>query len=390
MELTPKQQAIEQIKSASRILILTHHKPDGDAMGSILATTQALRKLNKQVAAVVAGPIVPSLGFLPQFDTLESDLKEGKDFIITIKTTNVVIDKDKLGYRKNPDAEEISIIITPSSGVIREEDVRFAAGSYKVDLVIVLDCSNIDRLGEFYNRHASLFYETPIINIDHHPTNDHFGTINWVDVTATSTAEILVSLLEALGRDNPLIDADIATCLLTGIITDTDSFQNLSTTPKSFTVAAQLVAAGARQQEIIHHIYKVKPISTLKLWGRALAGMRERPDLHVVWSRITAADLAEANAGFEETSGLIDDLLKTASAAALAFVVSEQPGQIHVSFRSIDKNVSVREIAQALGGGGHEVAAAADLPDETVDHAEELILNAVTDYWRKRSANSEF
>lgn len=385
MELTPKQQAIEQIKAAQKILILTHYKPDGDALGCVLAVRQALQKMQKQVTAVVTGPIDQSIHFLPQFDQIETELADGKDFIITIKTDNVTIDRERLGYKRNDAENEISIVITPTDGAIKEEDVRFSTSAYKTDLIIVLDCSNIDRLGEFYNNHAPLFYETPIINIDHHPTNDHFGTINWVDVTSTSTAEILVSLFEALGRDNPLIDADIATCLLTGIVTDTNSFQETNTTPKSFTVAAQLVAAGARQQEIVHHIYRVKPISTLKLWGKALAQLRERPDLRVVWVRITSEDMAEAGAGVEEASGLIDNLLKTTSAAALVFVMYEQPGLIHVSFRSVDKGVSVMAIAQALGGGGHEAAAAVEIPDETMDRAEEMALAEIADYWGKRS-----
>lgn len=381
MELTPKQQALERIKSAQAILVLTHHQPDGDALGSILALSQALRKLNKTVTSVVNDPIPPALQFLPSLETLVPNLPSGNDFIVSIDTTSTGV--KKLGYRKDEENNRILIMLTPSHGMIRKEDVHFEAESFAVDLIITLDCNSVDRLGDFYNEHASLFYETPIVNIDHHPDNEQFGTVNWVDVTATSTAEILVSLLEALGRETPLLDPDIATCLLTGITTDTGSFQNMNTTPKSLTVAAQLVALGGRQQEIVQHIYKVKPISTLRLWGKALANLRQRDDLHVLWAVLSKQDFAEAGANESETKGLVDEMLKTAAGMAFVFLISEKQDSIHVSFRSVEKGIPVAEIARALGGGGHDVAAGAEI-DDTIEAAEEKVLQEVEAFWQRR------
>lgn len=385
MELTPKQQALERIKSAQKILLLTHKQPDGDALGSLLALTQVLKRLEKNVTSVIFEPVAPVFQFLSGLDELTSQPELTGDFIVSVDTT--IAGGVKLGYKKDEANNRVMIVMTPENGRLRPEDVRLEPGSYDIDLIIVLDCNSIDRLGDFYNQHAPLFYETPLINIDHHADNEQFGTVNWVDVTATSTAEILVSLFEALSRDTSLIDGEVATALLTGIITDTGSFKNMNTTPKSLTVAAQLVAAGARQQEIIQQLFKVKPISTLKLWGRALAKIQERPDLRIIWTSVTKRDLEEVGADPSETKGLVDELLKTAQGVALVFVLKEMPDGVHISFRAVQKGITVSEIAQSLGGGGHEAAAGAEI-DESLSVVEEKVLAAIDEFWKRRTTNA--
>lgn len=381
MELTPKQQALERIKNAKKILLLTHENPDGDALGSLLALSTALKQMDKVVTPVVYESVPPVFHFLPGVDALATAPPLRGDFVIFLDTVNT--GDVKLGYKRDETRQGIRIVMSPEHGIIRPEDIRFEPASYDIDLIITLDCNSIDRLGEFYNQHTSLFYETPLVNIDHHADNEQFGAVNWVDVTATSTAEILVSLMEALGRDVQLIDADVATNLLTGIITDTGSFKNQNTTPKSLTVAAQLVAAGARQQEIVHHLFKVKPISTLKLWGRALANLQERPDLRVLWTRVSKEDITESGADPSETKGLVDEMLKTAEGVAFVFVLKEFNDAIHVSFRAVERGIPVSDIAKALGGGGHEAAAGVEL-EGSLDQVEERVLEAVNQFWASR------
>jgi bifunctional oligoribonuclease and PAP phosphatase NrnA len=381
MELTPKQQALERIKQSEKILLLTHKQPDGDALGSILALTNALRKLNKDVVAIIDDTPPKVFEFLPGINDLQTALPDAGDFIISIDTNQT--NGAKLGYKRDEDHNQILIIISPNQGRIRPEDVRLEPTKYDFNLIITLDCNSIERLGEFYNQHTPLFYETPLINIDHHADNEQFGAVNWVDVTATSTAEILVSLLEALGRDTSLLDSEVATDLLTGIITDTGSFKNANTTPKSLTVAAQLVAAGGRQQEIIHHIYKIKPISTLKLWGRALASIKEDLNQRILWTVVSKHDFEQTGAGPTETKGLVDGLLKTAQGVSFVFLITERDDGVHVSFRSVEKGIPVSEVAKLLGGGGHEAAAAAEI-DDTLPVVEEKVLKAVAAFWETR------
>ena len=382
MELNPKQQIIELVRQSQRILLLTHANPDGDALGSIMSLFLALKKIGKEPMAVCPTYAPKVFQFLPQLLELKDNFNGSKDFIISIDTAQANI--DKIGYKNVLEEKKLNIVITPKSGTITSELVSFSQGGFKFDLIIVLDCSDLERLGEIYDKNSDLFYETALINIDHHAGNDHFGKVNWVDITATSTSEILVALLESLGRDKPLLDADIATCLLTGIITDTGSFQNSNTTPKSFTVAAQLVAAGARQQEIIREIFKTKSLSTLKLWGKVLSNIHEEKDSRFIWSKICKEDFMQSGASEDEASGVVDELLKTAPDIDFALLLSERKDGVHGNLRGVLKGVNVAEIAAIFGGGGHELAAGFHMFNATLSATQIDIIGKIKDFQSKR------
>lgn len=384
MELTPKQQTTQTITAAQKILVLTHVNPDGDALGSLIALYLVLKKLGKDVTAVAPESLPMAFNFLPNLTNLAKSFSGTKDFIITIDTSKTKV--DRLGYKHIPEENKLNIVITPVSGSFQNEDVSFSYGSFKFDLIIILDSPDLDRLGPLYDGQSSLFYETPVINIDHHAGNDFFGKINWVDLTATSTAEILVSLMESLARENPLIDEDIATALLTGIITDTGSFQNANTTPKSLTVAAQLVAAGGRQQEIIRHIFKTKPLSTLKLWGRILESVRLDGEGRFIWAKISKDDFAATGAQESETSGVIDELLKSAPDIDFVLLLSEKAGELDGSLRSVAPGVDVSNLARLFGGGGHEAAAGFQISGASLAANEEEVLGKIREYQRGRAA----
>jgi phosphoesterase RecJ-like protein len=372
MELTPKQQTAELIKNATKILVITHEGADGDAIGSVLALSGVLKKMGKDVISVVPSPIPQPFTFLGNITDLSPTFSGVKDFIITVNTSQTKA--DKISYRNFPEEKKLMVIVTPEQGNFTPQDLSFSYGAFKFDLIFVLDSPELDRLGSLYDQHTELFYETPVVNIDHHPSNDYFGKVNWIDLTATSTAEILVALIESLGREQNLIDANVATCLLTGIISDTDSFQNNNTTPKSFTTAAQLVAAGAEQQQIIRHLYKTRALSTLKLWGKILTNIHEEKPHRFIWSKVSSQELADCQAKPEEISGVIDELLKTAPAIDFVLLISERNGLTHGSLRSVEKGVDVNELAKTFGGGGHEQAAAFKIKDKPF---EQVVLETV-------------
>lgn len=381
MELSAKQQSVELLRSAKNILLLTHQNPDGDALGSILALFMVLKKIGKDVTAVVPDPVPEAFHYLPSKDALSKTFSGTKDFIVTVDTSKTKI--DKLGYKNVIEENKLNIIITPVHGSFQSTDVTFNYGSFKYDLIIVLDSPDFERLGDIYDKHAELFFETPVINIDHHAGNDYFGKVNWVDLTATSTAEILVALIESLGRETPLIDVDVATALLTGIIVDTGSFQHANTTPKSFTVAAQLVAAGAKQQEIIKWVFKTKTMSTLKLWGRILSNVTEESNSRFVWSKISKEDYAVANADETASSGIVDELLKTAPGIDFAFLLTERADGVHGSLRAAKAGVDVQVIAKLFGGGGHQAAAAFALAGKSLCDCQDEILNKIREHQNK-------
>lgn len=371
MEASIKQQASELIKSSSNILLVTHKNPDGDALGSLLALKIALEKLGKKITAVTADTPNKIFDFLPGVGEIKRKIEGSSDFILSLDVSKTEI--AKIGYKKDEREKKVNIIISPrENGKFNPEDLKISDSKPKFDLIISVDTPNLERLGEIAIP-ADLYYETPVINIDHHPSNEKFGKINLVELVATSSAEILVSLFESLSKDTQLIDEKVATCLLTGLIYDTSSFQNVNTTPKSLTVAAQLVAAGGKQQEIVKNLYKTKSMETLKLWGLVLTKVREDRAHKFLWSSVSKEEIVATGADEGALSGVVDELLKSASDVDFAILLSERDGYLHGSLRSIAKGVNVANIAESFGGGGHEVAAAFRIEGDLKSKEQEIL-----------------
>lgn len=379
METTPKAQIVELIKQSKTVLVLTHRDPDGDALGSALALQLALGKLGKTVDTVFQGTIADVFSYLPGFKDAKTELAASNDLVLTVDTRQTG-EELKLGYKKLPEEHRIKIIITPPRGSLQPEDVTIESSLPKYDLIVILDSSNLDRLGPIKEQYNDLFYEVPTVNIDHHADNNHFAKVNWVDLTATSTCEILVSLIESLGRDEPLLDADIATCLLTGLITDTGSFQ-YRPTPKSLTVAAQLVAAGARQQEIVERVYRSITLPRMRLWGRMLAKVQQDTSHKFIWSTITESDIAETGGDAGDISGLASELAKSVGDADFALLLSDRDGEVRGNLRSINQTCNVNDIAHLFGGGGHAAASGFRVAG-TIQEKEATILDTIR-HWSR-------
>lgn len=376
MELSPKQQVTELIRKFDKILVVTHARPDGDALGSLLGVQQVLLALGKQVTAVVTDDVPEMYRFLPGVDAVRKDLEGSRDLVVTVDMSKHPVDKLKYNTRDN----KLNVIITPKEGAYTEEDVTIGSGSFKYDLIMVLDAPDLDRIGKLYEEQPDLFYETPVVNIDHHPSNDYFGAVNLVDLTATSTSEILVGVIEALG--DSLMSEDVATNLLTGLITDTGSFQNSNTTPKSLTVSAQLVAAGGRQQEIIQHVYKTKPLSTLKLWGRALTKLQYDAQTRLVWSSLAAKDFSDTGGTTSEAKQVIDALMSSAPDAEIILLLRETEGKVDGSVRTA-KGVDATKVVGFWNGGGHTGAAGFEVPG-TLAEVEPKVVKQIRNWQLER------
>lgn len=376
MEVSPKTQIAELIRNSHKLLILTHKDPDGDAIGSACALARILKKIEKEVDVVINGDLPDSFGFLPNISYVKTEIENSNDITISIDTRSTG-NNLTLGQKKLPEEQRLLIVVSPMSGKLSPEDIIVTNGRKKYDAVIILDCSTAQRIGGDSARLEEIFQESPTVNIDHHPGNGYFAKINWVDTAASSTAEMLVSLCESIGRGENLLDSEIATCLLTGIITDTGSFQNQSTTSKSLTVAAQLVAAGARQQEIIEKVMRTKPLTTLRLWGRILSNMEEHGTGHFAFAAITDAEIKELGAHPKQLSGLIDEMMKTAADMDFVMLISERDGNTHCSLRSVAPKFDVSRIARAFGGGGHVAAAAFELEGSPSNNKDKIIQEAL-------------
>lgn len=378
-----RKQIVEMVKRSKSILLMPSAPVDGDSLGSSLALYLAFKKLGKQVTVVCADPVPDSFEFLPTTKVIDHDFSLSNDFIVTLdcaksklKTIETKLEQDKF-----------NIIITAKAGQFTEKDISFNHGPSKYDLIITVDTGDLSQLGRFYEDNPELFTSIPVINIDHHASNDFFGKINYVDVMSSSTTELLIPLIRdfEIDSDMDLMDEDIATLLLAGIITDTGSFQNANTTPRSFASSALLVKHGARQQEIIHHVFKTKHLSTLKLWGRILSHIKVDQQHKFVWTTISRKDFDETRARDDETGGIIDELLTNAPGTEIVLLLKERTdGMAGGSIRSTTPSVDVSQIAEMFGGGGHVQAAGFKMPCDNFEEATKMIVEKIRAFQAKR------
>lgn len=344
-------QAKDLIAQHQRILVIPHANVDPDGLSSALSMYQVLSAMGKDVTVICPDTPPESLRFLPGFDQLTQEIDDQQHFVITVNLEEGV-EVDKLRY--TVEDKKVNIIVVPKKGKIRSTHIAFGEGDRKYDLIITVDTADLALFGSLYTDHVDLFSQTPLLNIDHHISNTRFGQMQLIDPTAASATEVLYSLFLQVPEWKAQLTADLATLLLTGLITDTRSFQNPNTTPRSLEVAAELLELGARQQEIIQHIYKTKPLSTLKIWGRALNRIQIDPSSGIVWSQISKEDLQEMGATSKETHGILDELISTIPDADVHVLFTEiEEGGLKASMRS-SASIDVSRLAgETYGGGGH-------------------------------------
>ncbi len=185
--------------------------------------------------------------------------------------------------------------------------------------------------------------------------------------------------------NHKFIDADIVTALLAGVITDTGSFQNANTTPRSLETAAELVTMGARQQEIIKHVYKTKELSMLKLWGRMLDRIKFDENLRLVWSYANQEDFMITGSAYDQAGGIIDNLMTNTPGAEVVLLLKEKEvGLISGSVRTTNASVDASAIAGLFGGGGHVQAAGFRYRTDNFDSGVRDIIDKVSSYQKER------
>ncbi len=256
-DLKTKQQIVEKIKSSSNILVTVSNDPSVDALSAAIGLTVMLNKMGKHATAVFSGAIPPAITFLEPDKTFEATTDSLRDFIIAL-------DKEKADHlRYKVDGEVVKIFITPYRTTITSDDLEFSQGDYNVELVLALGVDNQDHLDDALEAHGRILHDATVATISAGEQTSQLGGIDWHDDQSSSLSEMLVSLGEALKSDKPLLDQQIATALLTGIVAETDRFSNTRTSSKAMTVAAQLMAAGADQQLIAARLQESHEIGGL-------------------------------------------------------------------------------------------------------------------------------
>lgn len=290
--------AWESVQAASSILIVTHIFPDGDAIGTLLGLTNALRAQGRQVDAAVDGGVPDFLVFLPGQETVLPSLKSG--------------------------AWDVMISVDSS------------------------DEARTGNCGAYGRAHSQL-----VINLDHHATNTLFGDIHLVDAQASSAAQVAYDWLTAVGITP---DYDVALPLLTGLVTDTLGFRTSSVTPRTLSVAQALIATGASLAEVAARTLESRPYDTLMLWRYALQSVNLEDG--VIYATVTQDDIRRAGGRDSADLGLSNFLVQTDEAAVSAVFRETPEGRVELSFRA-KLGYDVSQVAFGLGGGGHKQASGA-------------------------------
>ncbi len=315
---------LQEIRARRRFVVTSHARPDGDGIGSALACGQILRVMGKQ-ADVVMHDGVPRI------------------------------------YQNLPFADL----------AIQADAVPADLSS--TDAVILLECDSIRRAG------LEGLEKCFLINIDHHASGRNFAHINWIDSTVMATAELVYRLARLACVP---VDRDIATCLYTGLMTDTGSFMFEGTNEHTFTVARELVLAGADPALCARHIYFGHSTAKLRLLGAALSNLRREGALAWIW--ITQEEMQRFGAREEDCEGLVNYALSIADVQVAIFFRELPDSRYRVSIRSKGE-VNVSTVAEHFGGGGHKCASGCSVDgplDAAVSRitgrlrAEPVVLNA--------------
>jgi hypothetical protein len=234
-----KQQAVERIKQSNNILVTVSSNPSVDQLAACIGLTIALNKMGKHATAVFSGNVPSTLEFLQPEKTIEKNTDSLRDFIIALDKSKA----DKLRYKVED--RVVKIFITPYRTSISDKDLEFSQGDFNVDVVLALGVHNQAELDQAITSHGRILHDATVVTVNLKPGGE-LGGINWLEPTASSLSELSVQLID--GLDKKLIDTQVATAMLTGIVAETDRFSNAKTSPQTMSISAELMAAGANQQ----------------------------------------------------------------------------------------------------------------------------------------------
>ncbi len=294
--------ANQKIKASKNVLLATHNKPDGDGLSSVCAIVDYLIELGINHTVYCDDLPANQFDFIPHIE----------------KFTN-------------------------------EKPKNFS----DFDLIIPLDCGSVKRTGldvEIKNRKSHQY----IIEFDHHPRVDDYADIELRDDLAASATEVVYDFF----KDNGIaINKQRATCILTGISTDTGNFIYPSTSEKTIEISSEMMQRGARLPNILENTWRNKSLSTMKIWGKAINGLKINAKYNIAYTILTQIDIINSGATDEELEGIAGFLSNLEEASALMVLKEEADGTIKGSLRAIKDGVNVSALAQLLGGGGHIKAA---------------------------------
>lgn len=301
---------VARLTAARNALVVSHENPDADTLGANLGVCAILEACGARATAVSTDPVPPLYAFIAGVER----------------------------FRTDPDPAE------------------------QYDLLVLVDCGSADRVGDVAKRHPALFASLPRVIIDHHASNSDGGEADWIEPGSAATCEMVALLAARLGVPLRTGDGSLAAALMAGVVMDTATFAHPNATPRTLTVAAALVGAGAPLSDISRRLYRTKPDAQLRLFGRVLDRLETSDDGRVIWSTLTNADYPATGSIRAHSEGIID-LLAQSDTAEVAMLLKEgEDGATRLSVRTKPGGVDATVLTGAFGGGGHARAAGASVP----------------------------
>ncbi len=322
-----EQKIVEQLIGSNRILIITHRRPDADALGSMTAVWQWLNNKNRKIDLYSCDPVTV----------------DGYSSIFGLTTIDLSLDLETI---KNT----------------------------FYDTIVVLDCGSLSQAGldEWHDQYKQKFPETIFVNIDHHISNSFYGHLNYVNSNASSTCQLIFEIMRS--QQQP-ISSFVATVLLAGIVADTGSFSNGATNLESLKISSELLQMGARHYQVSQAFLCNKETSMLKLWGIALSRLQLVSDYKIAYTYITKKELDEF--GVSGSEGLSNFLNNLSDANIILVLTEKDEASLKGSLRTTKEGVDVMQIAAIFGGGGHTKAAGFTVSG-SLSNIEEIIDKIIT------------
>ncbi|MEW6085079.1 MAG: DHH family phosphoesterase [Chloroflexota bacterium] len=299
----------ERLQKAQHVLIASHVRPDGDAIGSLLGLGLALKNSGKTVQMVLADGVTSSFRYLEGSELVAREPRDGFDTFITV------------------------------------------------------DCADFKRTGKPFEK-----FSPPDINIDHHKTNEKFGTLNLIEAEEVATAAILTNHLPEWGYG---ITKPVAAALLTGIVTDTLGFRTSNTNPSALRLCAQLMETGVDLSDLYLRSLVNKSFAAAKYWGSGLSSLEQKNG--IVWATLTLEDRKRAGYSGNDDADLINLISAIEGNKVGMIFVEQNDNHVKISWRALDSSVDVSKVAKHFKGGGHAAAAGADIPGE-LNEVQSLVL----------------
>ena len=362
------------IQPAKQIAIILPELLSVDHVCTAMALSLHLKQQSKFVQIFSSSKDVPPLGFLSEKPAITSNFGNSAEFTIKVLSRNAK--PKQLRYEK--DNDDLLIYITPESGKFGEQDIELLPASQDFDLLIMIGVSSMESLGELYSKNSELFYQSTKIAINNNIEQEYYAALTWVEASSASISEQIGAWLE---QDKHVTSETMATLLLAGIIDQTQSFRDPKTTPHTLDMASELVTLGARQQDIIQHLFKTKPFSLLQLWGRAMARVKVAKENQLLYSVITKQDFEKTETSIQLLPQVLKELIGMANNYQLVMLVAELDqgvkvmvaGLPHVRLKTLLKLLDPNIIAESEKLLGNYSVLSCELPHMSIDNTENIV-----------------